>query len=151
MPHHEDDDLAMNTTEFLKQQELSPEANARIRKAFYRTDGDVVTKREVGNDDPIDGEEELDLSSMFATGRDKQSDANSRQVGGDHYKLRKFQHWDMVAMFDLDYFQGQITKYVIRWKDKNGLQDLEKAQHFLEKYIELEKKKIAGPSYNGQE
>jgi hypothetical protein len=40
-------------------------------------------------------------------------------------------------MFDLDYFQGQITKYIMRWKLKNGLQDLEKAHHFLEKYIEL--------------
>jgi hypothetical protein len=41
-----------------------------------------------------------------------------------------------VVEFDLDYFQAQITKYVMRWDKKNGLQDLEKAQHFLEKYIE---------------
>jgi Cdc6-like AAA superfamily ATPase len=52
-------------------------------------------------------------------------------------KHGKLQHWDVVHHFDLDYFQGQITKYVMRWKDKNGLQDLRKAQHFLDKYIEL--------------
>lgn len=64
--------------------------------------------------------------------------ANSTQVGGRHYqKHGDFQHWDMVDHFNLDYFQGQITKYVMRWKDKNGIQDLEKAQHFLQKYIEL--------------
>jgi len=62
--------------------------------------------------------------------------ANARQVGGEHYK-NPIQHWDWVASNDLDYFQGQITKYVARWKLKNGVEDLNKALHFLEKYIEL--------------
>lgn len=65
--------------------------------------------------------------------------ANEKQVGGSHYKVGGEEHWDRVARLNLDYFQGQITKYVERWKDKNGVQDLEKAQHFLEKYIELAK------------
>lgn len=65
-------------------------------------------------------------------------EANKIQVGGTHYQAGdKPQHWDIVAMHDLDYFQGQITKYVMRWKKKNGLQDLQKAAHFLQKYIEL--------------
>lgn len=64
--------------------------------------------------------------------------ANKTQVGGNHYmKYGDLQHWDVVDRFDLDYFQGQITKYVMRWRDKNGIADLRKAQHFLEKYIEL--------------
>lgn len=62
--------------------------------------------------------------------------ANETQVGGGHYKT-EIQHWDWVAVNGLDYFQGQITKYVYRWKKKNGLEDLRKAQHFLNKYIEL--------------
>ena len=66
--------------------------------------------------------------------------ANNRQVGGEHYRTEGQQHWDIVEAFKLDYFQGQITKYVMRWKDKNGIQDLEKAQHFLEKYIESAKR-----------
>lgn len=66
--------------------------------------------------------------------------SNSRQVGGNHYaKHGNLQHWDVVAKFNLDYFQGQITKYVMRWKDKGGVQDLEKARHFLDKYIEVAK------------
>ena len=65
------------------------------------------------------------------------SKANETQVGGKHYKDQKIQHWDYVATNDLDYFQGQITKYVSRWKNKNGLEDLKKAQHFLKKYIEV--------------
>lgn len=64
--------------------------------------------------------------------------ANDRQVGGQHYKTGGEEHWDRVARLDLDYFQGQITKYVERWKAKNGVEDLHKARHFLDKYIELQ-------------
>jgi hypothetical protein len=71
------------------------------------------------------------------------SEADKKQVGGNHYKVGDvIEHWNYAASHNFDYFQGQITKYVTRWKKKNGLQDLEKAQHFLEKYIELEKTKL---------
>lgn len=69
------------------------------------------------------------------------SGANSRQVGGDHYKTGGEEHWDRVNRLQLDYFQGQITKYVERWKKKNGVEDLRKARHFLDKYIEIEERK----------
>lgn len=64
--------------------------------------------------------------------------ANDRQVGGEHYKS-SIQHWDYVIANDLDYFQAQITKYVTRWKKKDGIEALEKARHFLDKYIEVER------------
>lgn len=66
--------------------------------------------------------------------------ANERQVGGSHYAAPTGmeQHWDRVARLNLDYFQGQITKYVERWKLKDGVKDLEKAAHFLQKYLELQ-------------
>lgn len=73
---------------------------------------------------------------------DLRTEANRRQIGGSHYGLGQFQHWDMVDLFHLDYFQGQITKYVVRWRDKNGIEDLEKAKHYLEKYIAIENRKI---------
>lgn len=62
--------------------------------------------------------------------------ANEMQVGGNHYQTA-IQHWDYVVANDLDYFQGQITKYITRWRKKNGVHDLYKARHFLEKYIEV--------------
>ena len=66
--------------------------------------------------------------------------ANDRQVAGDHYrKVPGEQHWDRVHRLGLNYFQAMITRYVERYRDKNGLQDLEKAKHFLEKLIELER------------
>lgn len=70
--------------------------------------------------------------------------ANTRQVGGSHYKVGSLpEHWDLVVQYDWDYFQGQIIKYVMRHKKKNGVQDLQKAAHFLEKYIE-EQTKLSG-------
>lgn len=65
--------------------------------------------------------------------------ANDYQIDGTHYKDEAaIQHWDYAAAHNFDYFQGQITKYVTRWKKKNGIKDLEKARHFIEKYIEIE-------------
>jgi Protein of unknwon function (DUF3310) len=65
-----------------------------------------------------------------------QQNATTRQVGGQHYSA-EFQHWDLVWRLKLGYFPGQITKYVSRWRKKNGAQDLEKARHFTEKYQQL--------------
>ena len=63
--------------------------------------------------------------------------ANEKQVGGSHYKVAGEEHWDRVHRLGLDYFQGQITKYVERCWKKNGIEDLKKARHFIDKYIEL--------------
>ncbi|HEY1248008.1 MAG TPA: DUF3310 domain-containing protein [Nitrososphaera sp.] len=65
--------------------------------------------------------------------------ANERQVGGDHYQGASVQHWDFVLMHQIPYMEAQIIKYVMRWRSKDGIIDLVKAQHFLEKLIEWEK------------
>lgn len=68
--------------------------------------------------------------------------ANDRQEGGNHYNNGEgLQHWDLVNMYRWDYYQAQITKYVMRWKKKHKthagrVEDLRKARHFLDKYIE---------------
>ncbi len=62
--------------------------------------------------------------------------ANERQVGGDHYKA-KYQHWDLADDIKLPYFESAATKYLARWRVKNGLQDLEKSLHYLVKRREL--------------
>jgi len=64
--------------------------------------------------------------------------ANEIQVGGDHYKLKTIQPWDFIAANNLGFFEGNIAKYVTRWRDKAGVDDLRKAKHYLEKLIELE-------------
>ena len=64
--------------------------------------------------------------------------ANEIQVGGDHYKVKTIQPWDFIAANNLGFFEGNIVKYVTRWRDKAGVDDLRKAKHYLEKLIELE-------------
>ena len=67
------------------------------------------------------------------------SDANSRQHGGTHYIDRAAQPWDYIAANNLGFFEGNIIKYVTRWRDKGGVADLEKARHYLDKLIEISK------------
>lgn len=64
--------------------------------------------------------------------------ANNTQVGGDHYKAASgLQHWDLMSGFGPSYFVGNITKYLTRWRSKNGLEDLRKSGHYLDKLREL--------------
>ena len=69
------------------------------------------------------------------------SEANKIQIDGDHYKVdgEGEEHWDRQWRLNgRGYFTGSITKYVERYPEKNGLRDLKKARHFLDKLIELE-------------
>ena len=64
--------------------------------------------------------------------------ANSKQIDGTHYRS-DYQHWDALAHvgFGPQYYIGAATKYVSRWRKKNGIRDLRKGQHFVEKLMEL--------------
>ncbi len=65
--------------------------------------------------------------------------ANSNQVGGTHYQT-PIQVWDFVHSNNIGYLAGNVIKYVARYKHKNGIEDLYKAQHYIEKLIEEEHK-----------
>ena len=62
--------------------------------------------------------------------------ANDRQVGGEHYK-DPIQHWDLVVANDIPYLESVAIKYLMRHRSKNGLQDLEKAEHYIQKMKEV--------------
>jgi hypothetical protein len=69
--------------------------------------------------------------------------ANDTQIGGDHYTSKAIQPWAaMEAWMSKEAFEGFLTgnslKYLARWKDKGGVDDLRKAKHYIEKLIELE-------------
>jgi len=83
----------------------------------------------------------LRSASEFFDGRFEQitETANNYQEGGNHYNKKTIQPWDYVAANDLGFFEGNIVKYVTRWKDKGGVEDLKKARHYLDKLIELQK------------
>jgi len=69
---------------------------------------------------------------------------NEKQIGGTHYKQFKgYEPWDVITAWELGYLEGTALKYISRWKDKGGIEDLKKAIHFLEKRIEVEEAKNA--------
>ena len=55
-----------------------------------------------------------------------------KQVGGDHYKQYAIQPAQFALANNLDYAQSNAIKYIVRHKDKNGVQDLDKAIHYIE-------------------
>ena len=67
--------------------------------------------------------------------------ANNIQHGGTHYKDKAVQPWDYIISNNLGYLEGNVVKYVSRWRDKGGIQDLQKARHYLDKLIEVESRK----------
>jgi hypothetical protein len=62
------------------------------------------------------------------------------QVDGSHYKKLKIQPIEYIHANGIGYMEGNVIKYVSRWKDKNGIKDLEKARHYIDLLIELETK-----------
>ena len=90
------------------------------------TDADIKIWKQMGWD-------------KLATPLDNKPTANDVQHGGDHYKkYGNLQPWDVITAWNLGYLEGTALKYIARWKDKNGIEDLKKAIHFLQKKIEVE-------------
>lgn len=60
------------------------------------------------------------------------------QIGGSHYKKMKIQPIEFIYENQIPYMEANVIKYVCRHRDKNGLQDLEKAKHYIDLIIEKE-------------
>ena len=73
--------------------------------------------------------------------------ARERQVAGDHYRQFKIQPWDVIDEYDLDFYRGNVLKYLLR-ADRKGakLEDLKKARHYLDRVIEQEEKRGDQPT-----
>ena len=54
------------------------------------------------------------------------------QVGGSHYKDMRFQPIELISLLGLDFFQGNVVKYVSRHHEKGGREDLDKARHYCQ-------------------
>lgn len=64
--------------------------------------------------------------------------ALNEQPGGSHYKGKAIQPVQYIHANGIGYCEGNVIKYVSRWREKNGLQDLLKARHYIDLLIELE-------------
>lgn len=78
------------------------------------------------------------MSSLPVTmEEDEAFGALTKQVGGSHYKDKGIQPIIYIHANELGFCEGNVVKYVTRWRDKNGVADLRKAIHYLELLIEL--------------
>jgi len=74
----------------------------------------------------------------YSHGQEDQGDVMSKQVGGNHYR-KAIQPWDIIEEWQLNFWAGNVLKYLLRYPYKNGVEDLEKAKHYLEYLIKKEK------------
>jgi hypothetical protein len=68
--------------------------------------------------------------------QDPRRPALDTQVGGDHYRKMGIQPIEYIFRNGLGFAEGNVVKYVTRWKDKGGVEDLRKARHYLDLLIE---------------
>ena len=76
----------------------------------------------------------------------KKMSAIDKQIGGDHYKGMAIQPIQYIQANKLSYIEGNIVKYISRWRDKNGIEDLLKIKHYVEFLIEEETKTEQQPN-----
>jgi len=64
--------------------------------------------------------------------------ALNHQEGGSHYKDMPIQPIEYIFKNGLGYFEGNVVKYISRWRKKGDADDLKKARHYIDLLIELE-------------
>lgn len=69
--------------------------------------------------------------------------ANDHQVAGSHYSKQAIQVWDYVTANNIPYLEGNVIRYISRWREKGGIEDLRKAAHYVQKLIETEEARLA--------
>lgn len=84
----------------------------------------------VKRDDCVRKQERISDRGMAVSG--DTGNAWDKQVGGEHYKQYAIQPAQFALANGLDYAQSNAIKYIVRHKDKNGVQDLDKAIHYIE-------------------
>ena len=67
----------------------------------------------------------------------------AEQVGGTHYSRLSIEPIQFIEANGLGYSEGNVVKYISRWKNKNGLEDLNKAKWYVERLIQVEEERLA--------
>jgi hypothetical protein len=146
------------TIEFIN----NPEADVNKLAKKYKTAPSYVYKMRARalqhtNDKLRDSEREAAMETLAETSRQLESlsttmsntddgwqittglSALDVQVGGEHYKKHKIQPIEYIHANNLPFIEGNIVKYITRWREKNGVKDLEKVKHYVDLLIQLEK------------
>lgn len=104
----------------------------------YDLNGRFSTMEETSNDLVCYVCNEESASGGYVKQADPSKDALDVQVGGDHYKSCAIQPVEYIHANGLDFFQGNVVKYITRHKTKNGAADLRKAIHYCQLALQLQ-------------
>jgi hypothetical protein len=72
--------------------------------------------------------------------------ALDKQESGNHYKTKEIQPIIYIHANNLNFCEGNVVKYVTRWREKGGVADLRKAIHYIELLIQLETERSQPPA-----
>lgn len=62
---------------------------------------------------------------------------SDNSINPSHYNRHKIEPWDFICANQFDYLEGCVIKYISRHRKKNGVQDLMKAQSYINKMISV--------------
>lgn len=60
------------------------------------------------------------------------------QIGGNHYKNFAIEPIEFIHKNGIGFCEGNAIKYLVRWREKGGKQDLLKAKHYIDLLLEME-------------
>ena len=72
----------------------------------------------------------------YTNRKKKMKNPYDTQVGGNHYQQMKIQPAEFINKNKMLFAEGNAIKYICRHNSKGGLQDLEKAKHYIDMIIE---------------
>lgn len=107
-----------------------PKAAKPAKKAKAKPAAKKVAKARKSQRPPAKSQRKTAIS------RPAKPTANAIQVGGSHYQALAPQPWDVITSWGLSFLAGNVIKYVARAPAKGGIEDLQKARHYLDKLIE---------------
>lgn len=56
----------------------------------------------------------------------------------EHYAKWEMEPWTFIMLNNIPFAEGNVIKYIMRWRSKNGLEDLQKARRIIDMLIEME-------------
>lgn len=80
----------------------------------------------------------MELLTEMGMESSEKSNPLKNQVGGNHYKDLKIQPIEFIHANNIPFCEANAIKYLCRWRNKNGRQDLEKARHYIDLLIQME-------------
>ena len=70
----------------------------------------------------------------------KKRNKTKDNINPSYYRKGKIEVVDFILDQKMSYLEGSVIKYLTRWKEKNGIEDLENAEWFLQKLMKIEEK-----------